>query len=330
MASPRLRRQFEKLYEHFQGQDSDAQLEDITDILCCTRRNARMVLNKLTQEDWITWYPSAGRGKSSRLEFKRSKQAVGENLARDYLEAGRIEQALAVLGDDFSKLSAVFQDYLGFSHGQHVIRLPYYRQLATLDPRRPTRRSEQHIIRQVFSGLTRLDDAGEVCPDLSHHWEMLSATHWRFYLRPNVRFHRGDILLMDDVIQSLEGLKQTTLFAHIDKLVSPSEQVIDIHLSQADFHLPLLLTETQAKIMRVCDTKHENFSLLPNGTGPYQVVRNDEKRLVLNAHDNYFGFRPLIDKVEVWVIDENHSYMISPSLAQPIANATNSPSDVEL
>lgn len=51
MSSPRLRVQFETLFEHFQGQDVETQLEDVTDILFCTRRNARIVLNKMEEED---------------------------------------------------------------------------------------------------------------------------------------------------------------------------------------------------------------------------------------------------------------------------------------
>ena len=72
-------------------------------------------------------------------------------------------------------LTQVFQGYLGVSHleGQQVIRLPYYRQIATFNPLKPTRRSEQHIIRQIFSGLIKLDEEGEVQSDLAHHWEML-------------------------------------------------------------------------------------------------------------------------------------------------------------
>lgn len=332
MASPRLRRQFEKLYDHFQGKNAEVQLEDITEILCCTRRNARMVLNKLSQENWIHWQPSAGRGKSSTLTFKYSNQDVSENLAKHYLESGRIEQALGVLDNDLARLTEVFQNYLGFSHnqGEHVIRLPYYRQLATLDPTLPIRRSEQHIIRQIFSGLTSLDKHENVCADLSHHWEMITPKHWRFYLRSGVRFHHGEYLKTQDVIDSLLALKTQALFSHIENVVSPAEHILDVYLSAPDHHLALLFTESQAKIIRMQDKAEEHFKLLPNGTGPYQVIRNDEQRLVLSAHDNYFGFRPLIDKVEVWVIDENHTYMIAPSLSKPISQTKDLQSDVEL
>ncbi len=50
MSSPRLRVQFETLFEHYRGVDSGVQLEEITEVLFCTRRNARIVLNKMEEE----------------------------------------------------------------------------------------------------------------------------------------------------------------------------------------------------------------------------------------------------------------------------------------
>lgn len=58
MSSPRLRVQFETLFEHYNGQNCGIQLEEITDILFCTRRNARIVLNKMEEQGWIEWHPS--------------------------------------------------------------------------------------------------------------------------------------------------------------------------------------------------------------------------------------------------------------------------------
>ena len=332
MSSPRLRIQFERLFEHLQGEDTSIQLDDLTDILCCTRRNARIVLNKLADEDWIEWIPAAGRGKQSQLIFKRNKYDVSENLAKRYLEEGKIGHALSVLDNDPSRLTQIFQSYLGVSHleGEQVVRLPYYRQLANLNPVKPTRRSEQHIIHQVFSGLTKLDEQENVQPDLAHHWEMLTPTHWRFYLRSGVRFHSGDRLQMNDVIESIEKMSTMLLFQHIESVMSPATNTLDIVLNKADHYLPLLLTETLAKILPSTSERSDLFDLIPNGTGPYRVTRNDETRLVLEAHDQYFGYRPLIERVEVWVIDESHSSMVYPSLTNPMKPKEGQFIDVEL
>jgi SgrR family transcriptional regulator len=173
MSSPRLRVQFETLFEYFDGKDSDVQLDDITDVLCCTRRNARMVLNKLEEEGWVEWLPAAGRGKLSQLIFKQNRCDVSENLARRYLEEGKIGQALSVLDQNAAKLTQVIQNYLGvqYQEGEQVIRLPYYRPLSMLNPTKSMRRSEQHIACQVFSGLTRLDENDQLQPDLAHSWQ---------------------------------------------------------------------------------------------------------------------------------------------------------------
>lgn len=334
MSSPRLRVQFETLFEHFHGEDAETQLDDVTDILCCTRRNARIVLNKMEEEGWVEWHPAAGRGKLSRLLFRRSRTDVSENLARRYLDEGKIGQALNVLDQDAAKLSKVIQGYLGIQNaeGLPVIRLPYYRPLSMLNPLKTMRRSERHIVNQVFSGLTRLDDDEQVQPELAHYWESITACHWRFFLRPGVRFHNGELLTTEIALESLLQLKSFHLFSHIQAIKSPSEWVIDIYLSRDDHYLPLWLSETCANIMLPASERQDNFDVYPIGTGPYKVVINDDKRLILQAFDGYFGFRPLLDRVEVWVISSIHSSLVFPSIDTPsqLGHKVSSQEDVGL
>ena len=44
-----------------------------------------------------------------------------------------------------------------------------------------------------------------------------------------------------------------------------------------------------------------HFSSMPVGTGPYAVVRNNQNQLKIHAFEDYFGYRALIDEVNVWV-----------------------------
>ncbi|WP_234496850.1 SgrR family transcriptional regulator [Vibrio maritimus] len=323
MSSPRLRKQFEILFEHFSGQDADTQLDDVTGILFCTRRNARIVLNKLEEEGWIEWHPAAGRGKLSKLIFKQNRNDVSETLARRYLEEGRIGHALNVLDKDANRLSSVIQSYLGVSQsdGKQVIRLPYYRPLSMLNPAKPMRRSEIHIARQVFSGLTKFDENDELQPDLAHHWQQVSDTQWRFYIRPGVRFHNGELLKLEHVVSSIESLKTKNLFRHLERVDTPSPWVIDVYFAQPDHRAPQLFAENAAKVLPPESMRGEDFDRYPIGTGPYSVTTNNDKRLILTAFDGYFGYRPLLDTVEVWVVDEVHSSLVFPSLADPIAGA---------
>ncbi len=47
-----------------------------------------------------------------------------------------------------------------------------------------------------------------------------------------------------------------------------------------------------------------HFSSMPVGTGPYAVVRNNQNQLKIHAFEDYFGYRALIDEVNVWVLPE--------------------------
>ncbi|WP_394244284.1 SgrR family transcriptional regulator [Vibrio astriarenae] len=332
MSSPRLRVQFETLFEHFDGQNAQVRIEDITEILFCTRRNARIVLNKMDEEGWIEWHPAPGRGKLSQLNFKRSRSEVSQNMALRYLEEGKIEHALGAMNNDSAKLAQVIEGYLGVQHseGEQVIRLPYYRPLSMLNPRMPMRRSEQHIAHQIFSGLTKLDEKEQLTADLAHTWEMIDERVWRFYLRPHVRFHNGTVLTVNHVIESLEDLNQRPLFETIERVESPSPLVVDVFMVTPDARLPLLLAETCAKILPTKEERSDNFDVVPVGTGPYKMARNDEQKLVLHAFDSYFGYRALVDVVEVWVIDQAHSTLIYPSVSNPMQPKKSGVEQVEL
>ncbi|MEW4344408.1 SgrR family transcriptional regulator, partial [Vibrio diabolicus] len=76
--------------------------------------------------------------------------------------------------------------------------------------------------------------------------------------------------------------------------------------------------------------RSEEFDRKPIGTGPFQVKVNDDKRLILTAFDGYFALRPLLDQVEVWVIDEAYLSMVYPSLTKPKMDKQASTDEVEL
>ncbi len=317
MSSRRLKAQFDRLFDHFQGQDGDTQLDVITELLCCTRRNARMVLNKLEDAGWIEWQPESGRGKLSTLRFKYHRDDIASDRAKHWLDEGKIDKALDSLEHDMAKLNQVLQQYLGVQHkgGKQTLRLPYYRPLPTLNPTQPFRRSEVHIMSQIFSGLTKLDHNEQVVGDVAHHWQQCSATHWRFYLRPNIHFHNGLALSEEIVKGSLLRTRDFRLFSHIERVDIVADNTIDIYLSHPDHHLPRLLTEVVAKLQLPLSLQSDDYAQKPIGTGPFQVAQNHPNKLTLTAFDDYFGFRPLLDQVEVWVVDDSYSTIVYPSLS---------------
>ncbi|EJL93953.1 transcriptional regulator SgrR [Pantoea sp. RIT-PI-b] len=306
MSSSRLQQQFIRLWQSCQGLDQETTLNELADLLHCSRRHMRNLLNAMQNEGWLIWQAEAGRGKRSMLSFCYTGLALQQQRAEDLLEQDRIEQLVQLVGDK-NQVRQMIAAHLGrsFRQGKHILRVLYYRPLPNLLPGSPLRRSETHLARQIFNGLMRInEEKGEIEPDIAHHWQQTSPLHWRFFLRPAIRFHHGRELEMEDVIASLERVRSQPLFSHIEKLHSPAPWTLDIHLSQPDDWLPWLLASVSAMILPREWQTLRHFARQPIGTGPYSVVRNQQTQLKIAAFDDYFGYRALIDDVSIWVLPE--------------------------
>ncbi|WP_312687237.1 HTH-type transcriptional regulator SgrR [Kosakonia sp.] len=306
MSSGRLQQQFIRLWQCCDGKSQETTLNELAELLSCSRRHMRTLLNTMQQRGWLTWDAEAGRGKRSRLTFLYTGLALQQQRAEDLLEQDRIDQLVQLVGDK-SAVRQMLVSHLGrsFRSGRHILRVLYYRPLRNLLPGTALRRSETHMARQIFSALTRINEEnGELEADIAHHWKAISPLHWRFYLRPGIHFHHGRELEMSDVIASLQRATALPLYSHISEILSPTPWTLDIHLTQPDRWLPWLMGYIPAMILPREWNTMANFASQPIGTGPYAVTRNTHNQLKIHAFDDYFGFRALIDEVNVWVLPD--------------------------
>ncbi|WP_213796386.1 HTH-type transcriptional regulator SgrR [Klebsiella aerogenes] len=306
MPSSRLQQQFIRLWQCCDGRSQQTTLNELAEMLSCSRRHMRTLLNLMEARGWLAWESEAGRGKRSRLTFLYTGLARQQQRAEDLLEQDRIDQLVQLVGDK-TAVRQMLISHLGrsFRQGRHILRVLYYRPMKNLLPGSALRRSETHIARQIFSALTRVNEEnGELEADIAHHWQQISPNHWRFFLRPGIHFHHGRELEMADVISSLQRSSELPLFSHIERIVSPTAWTLDIHLSQPDRWLPWLLGQVPAMALPQEWRTMENFSSMPIGTGPYAVARNNQNQLKIHAFEEYFGYRALIDEVNVWVLPE--------------------------
>ena len=303
----RLEQHYLRLLRRFDLQAADTTLQSLAETLFCTRRHVRVLLNQMSQAGWLAWQGEAGRGRHSRLQLLVSEAQLDQARASTLLEAGELDAAVQALGADPRQLAALIRSQLGqHSHNdRQLLRVPYYRPLVDLHPQHANRRTEIHLLRQIFNGLTRInEDNGELEPDLAHHWHSDNQAHWTFYLRPTVRFHHGRLMVAADVVASLLALRQQPLFAHLAAVTAQGERTIRIDLTEPDCRLPWLLAHHSALILPAEEAIRPEFASLPLGTGPYRVSRQDALCLKLSAFDDYFGYRALLDEVEIWQLPE--------------------------
>ncbi|WP_393936277.1 HTH-type transcriptional regulator SgrR [Aeromonas rivipollensis] len=307
MPSSRLYQQFQRLAQQLGCDEREASLAEVADLLCCTPRNARLLLRRMQDQGWLSWSAEAGRGRRSRLTLLDNQESLTRRRLRDLLSQGQLAQAVRLAEGRLDLLTPLLIEQLGQAtrEGRQILRVPYYRPLPCLLPTDPLRRSEIHLSRQIFNGLTRRNEEnGEIEGDLAHHWECLGPCHWRFYLRPAVRFHHGRELAVEDVMESLLALRDRPLFAHLARLESRWPRTLDLHLDSPDPLLLHLLAEPVAAILPRELKEEAGFALQPVGTGPYRVTANDPLQLCLEAFDDYFGLRALLDEIDIWMLPE--------------------------
>ena len=145
-------------------------------------------------------------------------------------------------------------------------------------------------------------ETGEYEPSLATKWEQIDDTTFEIWLRDDVYFHYGQKFTADDVIYSLERLKDPNLdpkwfdqFAAID--INNIDVVDDYHLiyhfnySWGAF-LEYFSCPWGGIMCReyVTENGEDSFWDAPNGTGPFiQTEAVSGEKFVMEKNDNYWG-----------------------------------------
>jgi SgrR family transcriptional regulator len=300
-------------------------IQEISDILYCTKRHAKHILKQLSEREWISWNIVRGRGKRSTLTFLLSKDEVIVELAKDLVQQGKHQQALEQLGSVSTNIQEQFHDWL---HGQlgfiiekknekevDVLRYPFYKAIKSLDPARAMSRHEGHLIEHLFDTLlTYNDDKDELEPHIAHHWEDHDEGRiWTFYLRKGVRFHHGREMTAYDVVETMNRLKSISalhlnswMYHTIKEIKVIRSSIVQFILTESNYLFPHYLCHNQTSIIPIEVWKEDQcgFSTLPVGTGPFKVIKNDDTMMVLETFETYFQGRAHLDRVEILTLPE--------------------------
>lgn len=164
----------------------------------------------------------------------------------------------------------------------------------------------------VFNGLTRINERGEIAPDLTERWEISAdAREYTFYLRSDVRWHDDHPFDADDVVFTT-GIIHTPAFDGSPYLIQAWQDVkveklddFTVRFTLQEPFAPFLEQTTLGIVPRhllgdvpVADLDQIAFNTRPVGTGPYKVKEVAADHVLLEAYDGYHGEHPYITKVE--------------------------------
>ncbi|ORM65784.1 peptide ABC transporter substrate-binding protein [Pantoea rodasii] len=319
--------QFQRLWQLSQGEPQRLSVTAMAQHCFCSERHVRTLLRQWQDAGWLRWLGAAGRGKQGELTFLISPEQLRQQLLAQQLEAGEAVQALQVLDLHPERLVKMLRPLMGgqWQNQAPVLRIPYYRALEPLQPLNLTGRAEQHLLRQIFSGLTRFH-GNDVEGDLAHHWQHDgSGREWYFWLRPQLSWHNDEPIQAAQLAIQLQQIQQTQrggrLLATLDQIDAPHPLALRIRLHQSDYWLPQRLAH------QFCLLPHPEFSDV--GSGPWKLTHFTDELVRLESHARWHLQRPLIQVVEYWITPQLFAHGLGTSCRHPVQIAIGDPDELD-
>ncbi|HVW92346.1 MAG TPA: ABC transporter substrate-binding protein [Devosia sp.] len=163
----------------------------------------------------------------------------------------------------------------------------------------------------IFEGLTRIDQNGQVQPDLAKSWDISpDGLTYTFHLQSGVKFHDGTPFSADDVKFSFDRAAapdsanaQKQIFTGIAKTEVVDPQTVKITLKNPDGYFLFNLGLGDASIVSPKTVKTDATN--PVGTGPFKFVdwvKGDHIDIAKNP--DYWGTPAKLDKASFHFISD--------------------------
>jgi ABC-type uncharacterized transport system, periplasmic component len=313
------------LYDRFNGEGAadtfvEATVEELSDVLYCTPRNAKFVLRKLEEEQLIAWSPGRGRGNRSRIAFRLEKEPYLLEISRSLVERGEYKQAFDFL-DKFAhgtNARETFMDWLNGHFGykkidldgktaRDLLRFPVFSPIMSIDPAEVNFSFDAHLVRQIYGRLVQYDVQQEkIIPAIAHTWTSTpDATEWVYYLRKGVLFHDGRELTSEDVVFTFSRLKEGKPNSWVLRGLADIEpigpRIVRFRFERPNRIFDRFLCTAAASILPkdFGGREEEAFWALPIGCGPFRLHSVSPHSILLAAHTSHYAGRPYLDGVRV-------------------------------
>jgi len=157
------------------------------------------------------------------------------------------------------------------------------------------------IIFSVYEALVKLDKDGNYQPGLAESWDVgQDARTWTFHLRSGVKFHNGEVLGASDVVATLGRVLDPaiggafgTQGVYISYLGTAEISALD------DLKVRIVTEHPMADLLDLLVampiSPASELDKLPDqyvGSGPYKITEQSDSRIVVSAHDDYWGKTP--------------------------------------
>ncbi|WP_342513990.1 ABC transporter substrate-binding protein [Sporosarcina sp. FSL K6-1522] len=311
------------LYPREEQLTAEFKLNELGSLWFCTQKSVKRRLKQFAEEGKLIYTPGKGRGNPSCIMFHRPFQQEIEDAVRHLVQCDQLEDVILLLQLPIPRtwianVSKEVQSLFGIHSSEQprdVLRTALTRELTTLDPLYASITLETFIIHQLGDTLITYDQEHDLLkPHLAHYWESSNDGRiWTFYLRKGVRFHNQQVLTSEDVSYTFKRFRTSSsshfwLVEDIEQIECLSPFTIRFKLGRPNALFPRFLSSHNLVILPKNEPFDENKWI---GTGPFQIKKRTDTLLILQAFDNYFLTRSLLDEIEMYrvPIETTHSTM---------------------
>ncbi|WP_168878894.1 ABC transporter substrate-binding protein [Rhizobium sp. P28RR-XV] len=196
------------------------------------------------------------------------------------------------------------------------LRIATSYKLMTLDPHYANLNENTSLLSHIYERLVYQDEHLDLKPSLAVSWRATSDTQWEFKLRGNVRFHDGSPFTADDVVYTIERIRDfvkspsggfRSYLTGIKAVSAPDPLTVVIDTSGNIPNLPLSFSSifVMHRPGQGFQTTDElNAGRPPIGTGPYRFESwSSGEMLKLTRNEDYWGAKPAWKEVTFRVIE---------------------------
>ena len=185
--------------------------------------------------------------------------------------------------------------------------------LDSLDPHLVVAAGTREVLFNVFEGLVKPDENGELVPAVASEYKVSEdGKTYTFTIREGVKFHNGEAVTAQDVKYSIErnaGMHDQELlisrFENIEAVNIVNDSTVEVVLKEADTELIAYMT------VAIIPKDYKEQSSKPIGTGPFIFDSYEvDNKIVVKRNDSYWGDKPELEEVTFKIVANTDSVLL--------------------
>ncbi|MBQ2835420.1 MAG: peptide ABC transporter substrate-binding protein [Clostridia bacterium] len=176
----------------------------------------------------------------------------------------------------------------------------------TINPILSKNKHIQEISRMIFEPLLELDEQYKLQKCLAKDWAKTSETTYLVKIRDDIKWSDGTQLLVEDVIFTIQTLKNVLSIytSNVQNITSVDKVDQDTLQITLDREIPFFEYNLIFPIMSRTYYEGQDFSTtdknkMPIGTGKYKIVQNISNAIILNKNEYYSKDKLTLEKITI-------------------------------